>query len=288
MDTRKWFIVLLLLTLVCGFIVAPIQKKPGILKDFKVTPGIDLEGGAELTYRILYESEEEKERQTKKQIPQKLIDILRKRVDQRGLKEPRINLMNEDQIVIQLAVHSEDALQEYKDLLKRQGKLEEREVGTRELHERWDGTPEDAPEGWFAIKNDRKMSGDYDYLAGDYILVSNDLILTGTDFLKVRKEKSPYSGGWSIAFLLTKEAGDRFDQMAKKLYNQTPNGLSAIIVDGKIISKPVINAEKFGGAGVITGSFSEGEATGLVLALKQKPLPCLLKFHDQKRFGSSD
>ena len=118
MDTRKWFIVLVLLTLFCGFIVAPIQKKPGVLKDFKVTPGIDLEGGAELTYRILYESEEEKERQTKKQIPQKLIDILRKRVDQRGLKEPRINLMNEDQIVIQLAVHSEDALQEYKDLLK--------------------------------------------------------------------------------------------------------------------------------------------------------------------------
>ncbi len=274
MDTRKWFIALLLLTILCGFVVAPIDKKPGIFQELKVSLGIDLVGGAELTYRILYPSEEEKEAETKKETPQKLIDILRKRIDQRGLKEPRINLLNDDQIVIQLAILTEDDLQDYMDLLKRQGKLEEREVAPKLIHERWDGTPENAPEGWFAIENNRKMVDDYAYLGGDYILVSSDLIITGTDIERAVKEQDISNPGqWAVRFVLTRDGGERFDRAAKKLFNQIPKGLTAIIVDGKIESKPTIQAEEFNGTGTISGNFTKESAGNLAIVLSNGQLP---------------
>ena len=105
----------------------------------------------------------------------------------------------------------------------------------------------------------------------------------------MEKQKSVYSSdSWAITFILTRKGGERFDRVAKKLYNQTPRGLTAIILDGKIISKPVVNAEKFGGSGVITGNFTKSEAVDLVEALKRKPLPCSLKFWSTKYIQPAD
>ena len=44
-------------------------------------------------------------------------------------------------------------------------------------------------------------------------------------------EQDLSTSGWAVRYVLTKEGSNRFDRVAKKLYNQTPHGLIAIIVD---------------------------------------------------------
>ncbi len=276
MNNRIWFIVLLLVTIVCAFISAPDNdlKSKLNLNGLKVNPGIDLVGGAELTYRILFKSEDTKEEALKDNVPQKVIDILRKRLDERGLKANRITLLNDDQIVIQLTVQSKEELKDYKDLLRRQGSLEEREVATRDIHERWNQNPEEPPDGWIAIQNDRKMGGEYAYLGGDFILVSQEVIITGDDIERATKEQDlTTQGGWAVGFVLKKKGADAFDKSAKKLYNQTPRGLTAIIVDGKIVSKPTIQAVEFNGRGSISGNFDKESAGNLAIILSNGELP---------------
>ncbi len=163
--------------------------------------------------------------------------------------------------------------------------LEEREVASREIHEEWDGDSATAPQGYFAIRNDRKMSGEYDYLGGEFILVSRGVIITDADIRKAKAEQDLTSfDGWSVRFLLTEKGGKRFDEFAKKLYNQSPKGVTAIIMDGKIISKPVVNSEQFGGVASITGNFTRKDAESLARALVTRSLPCALKFQEERKF----
>lgn len=274
MDSRKWFIVILLLTLACVFIVAPVGKKPAFLKDIKITPGIDISGGAELTYRLLYETEQDKKDETKK--PQAVIEALRERINIRGLKEPRLTTLDDDKIVIQIAVQKQEELNDYKDLLKRVGMLELKEVGGREIHRIWKEDPTKLPAGWEAIDNDQPMSGEYDYLGGPQILIRAKPVVTGKDISAASAAPTVgggRAGGWKVHFSLHTQGEREFDKAARELFNQTPKGLIAIIMDGKIISKPVIQAEAFHGSGEITGNFDKKEATNLSITLRSGQLP---------------
>ena len=50
-------------------------------------------------------------------------------------------------------------------------------------------------------------------------------------------------------------------------------GFEAIVLDGKVISAPVIQSHIAGGSGIITGRFSVQEATDLALLLRAGALP---------------
>jgi len=76
--------------------------------------GIDLAGGAELTYRALYSASDPKRRETTQQI----VDVLHRRVDKRGLKDPKITTAGDDMISLQLAGIDKDALEDYKRLIE--------------------------------------------------------------------------------------------------------------------------------------------------------------------------
>jgi len=281
MDTRKWFILTLVVTLAAVIVVIPVGKKPDFLKDIKITPGIDLAGGADLTYRILYK---EGEKRDPKKRPEAVKDVLKKRINQRGLKEPRITTLDDDKIVIQIAVQSPQELRDYKNLLEQVGKLELKAVASKQIHEDWlnrPGTKEgkwelNAPAGYKAIPNSEKLSGEYDYLGHEFLLVTQDPVVTGDEVKNANPAQTigeGRGGGWKIHFELSEEGGKKFDNAAKDLYKQSPKGLIAIIMDGVIKSKPRIQSEKFGGSGEITGSFSKAEADNLAVILRSGQLP---------------
>ena len=56
-EIRAKFIGIVILTLLAAYVVAPIPNKPKIpvLSDAKINRGIDLAGGAELRYKVLFE-----------------------------------------------------------------------------------------------------------------------------------------------------------------------------------------------------------------------------------------
>ncbi|MDP3013260.1 MAG: protein translocase subunit SecD, partial [Candidatus Subteraquimicrobiales bacterium] len=73
----------------------------------------------------------------------------------------------------------------------------------------------------------------------------------------------------------------KFDEVAKKFFG---NRL-AIVLDGEIISAPVIQATEFRGKAQITGKFTADEARELVLVLKTGALPVELEVSEYRTVG---
>src|SRR2546427_411040 len=145
-DTRVRFIGIVILTLISTYIVAPIPDKPKIplLADAKINKGIDLAGGAELRYKVLFPPgfSESKEKATRE-----ATDVIRRRVEAKQLKEPKINSHGDDEIVIQLAGVDADTLNDYKRIIQTTGKLELHAAAPRDLQERYN-KDKVVPEGY--------------------------------------------------------------------------------------------------------------------------------------------
>src|ERR1041384_6596653 len=156
-DIRNKFIFIAILTAVCGYIVAPIPNKPKVplLSEARMGLGIDLAGGAELRYRILYEpGATQKERTTAL-----ATDVIRKRIEGKHLvKEPKINSQGDDQIIVQMAGIDQDTLKEYKRLIITTGKLELFAVAPKEIQEKYN-REKVAPEGYEPIDNTERSHG---------------------------------------------------------------------------------------------------------------------------------
>ena len=105
---------------------------------------------------------------------------------------------------------------------------------------------------------------------GRYLLGPSEL--TGTAVKSARAEFDP-TQGWRVNFSLTSDGSKAFDELAaRNLQKQV-----AIVLDGVVKSAPVIQEASFGGTGVISGNFKEGEAKDLALVLRYGALPVELK-----------
>src|SRR5688572_11728332 len=93
----------------------------GVLFRFRLVPGIDLAGGAELRYKVLLEPGFKGD---PSQATRETADILRRRLAGNQLQEPKINAHGEDGIVIQLPGVDADGLRDQKRLIAPMGKLQ--------------------------------------------------------------------------------------------------------------------------------------------------------------------
>src|SRR6516164_3201639 len=160
-DTRVKFIGIVILTVITAYIVAPIPNKPRIpvLADAKINLGIDLAGGAELRYKVLFEPgfSGSKEAATKT-----ATDVIRRRVEAKQLKEPKINSHGDNEIVIQLAGVDADGLRDYKRLIETSGKLELHAAAPKDIQERYN-RDKVVPSDYMVVENtDRLRGGEYD------------------------------------------------------------------------------------------------------------------------------
>src|SRR5262249_37496871 len=105
-DTRTSFIAIVILTVVAAFIVAPLPSKPAFVATAKINLGTDLAGGAELRYKLLFEPGFTGNREA---ATKTATDVIRRRVEAKQLKEPKINSRGDDEIIIQLAGVDADA-----------------------------------------------------------------------------------------------------------------------------------------------------------------------------------
>ncbi|HEX7898173.1 MAG TPA: protein translocase subunit SecD [Planctomycetota bacterium] len=268
-DTRIRFIVTLVLTALAALAVAPMENKP-FFNDYKIRPGIDLEGGAELRVKFLYAEGETniKERTAE------AADIIRKRVEAKQLKEPRINQIGDDGVVIQLAGVDRQQLEEYKKLLLVGGKLELFETAPQDVQERYNQTKV-ADDGWKVIENPHPRR-DAGYTAwGEKMLIRKQPILTGRSIVRSEPQSQlmPGTRDWYVTFELDAEGSKLFDEAATRLFSYRPPGMIAIMLDEKLNSAPTVQTNKFGGSGRITGIGGEGEAKNLSIILRSGKLP---------------
>jgi preprotein translocase subunit SecD len=75
---------------------------------------------------------------------------------------------------------------------------------------------------------------------------------------------------------------------ARKFGDYTANNIGkpfAIVLDGQVISAPVIQSHIPGGRGIITGSFSVEESTELAVLLRAGALPAEMTFLEERTIG---
>lgn len=281
-DTRFRFIVTLVLTALAALAVAPMENKP-FFNDYKIRPGIDLEGGAELRLKFVYGEGET----NVKDRTAEAADIIRKRVEAKQLKEPRINQIGDDGVVVQLAGVDRQQLEEYKKLIIVGGKLELYETAPREVQERFNQTKQREP-GWKVIENpEPRREAEYAPW-GSQLLIKEKPILTGRSIVRSEAQSELMPGtarAWYVTFDLDSEGAKLFDEAAERLYAQRPAGMIAIVLDDKLNSAPAVQTNKFGGSGRITGVGGEAEAKNLSIILRSGKLPGKISLEQETFVG---
>jgi len=115
-----------------------------------------------------------------------------------------------------------------------------------------------------------------------YWPVTRSSPITGNDLKNARRDQDRF-GGAAVHFLLTAEAGRRFQDLTRRNQGQ----LLAIVLDRQIISAPRINAV-IADSGIIEGgNFTLESAEDLALKLRSGALPAGMEILEERTVGPS-
>ena len=197
-------------------------------------------------------------------------EVVRRRIDELGTREPTIIRQGTSRIVVQVpGLQNPQAL---KDLLGKTAKLEFKLVdqpGTADLA---------------ALAANRAPVGSQvlPYQEGTgRIAVKRSAIVRGDDLIDARAETDPQNGQWQVAITFNSAGGKRFARVTQENTHKP----FAIILDNKVISAPDINEPILGGRASISGSFNAETANQLAIALRSGKLPVALKVVEESTIG---
>lgn len=196
------------------------------------------------------------------------IEIVRRRIDETGTREPSIQRQGDDRILVQLPGLDDPA--RIKRLLGQTARLTFQMV---DMEARTGGR---APPGSVALPADgRSTSQQTEYIVRREIIVSGENLITASTTFDQQ------SGGPAVSFRFDAAGGRRFGQATTDNVGRP----FAIVLDGRVISAPVIRQPILGGSGIITGGFSVQEANDLALLLRAGALPAPLNILEERSVG---
>jgi len=185
------------------------------------------------------------------------IEIVRRRIDDVGTKEPTILQRGEKRILIELPGLKDP--ERIKSLLGKTAQLNFRLVSENSE---------------FGV--DKLISEN-----GEELNVSKRIIMSGDNLIDAQPNINNQNNEPTVSFTLDRLGAQKFgrattDNVGKRL---------AIVLDGKIISAPSINEAITSGSGMISGNFSFQEATDLSLLLRSGALPTPLAVVEERTVG---
>ena len=193
------------------------------------------------------------------------LEIIRRRVDEVGTREPTILRQGADRIVIQVPGIGSAA--ELKELIGTTAQLTFNPVVAR-------GTDPDAAAG---VGNVVLPALDQE---GLYYTVRRTPVVTGEELVDAQPTFDQNSLP-AVSF--------RFNPSgARKFGDYTLENIGspfAIVLDDEVISAPVIQSHIPGGSGIITGNFTIEESTQLAVLLRAGALPAELTFLEERTIG---
>ena len=198
------------------------------------------------------------------------LEIVRRRIDELGTREPSIQRQGDDRIVVQLpGVKDPDHI---KALLGKTAKLT--------FHLLDDSTSAEealkgrVPPGSMVLPSADQGRGQPEtYVVRKRVDVGGDMLVDS---------KATYSEGRPVVSFRFNAAG------AKKFGETTRENAGkflAIVLDDKVISAPRINEPILGGSGIISGGFTVAQAQDLSLLLRAGALPAPLQILEQRTVG---
>ncbi len=239
----------------------------GLARQVQTLTGVgatDIEARAEGDTIIVQLSEAERLASDDRTVRQSL-EIIRRRIDEVGTREPTIQRQGTDRILIQ--VPGIGSAGELKEIIGTTAQLTFNPVVSR-------GTNPDAVAG---VGEKVVPSIDED---GVYYTLDAAPVVTGEELVDAQPAFDQ-NGRPAVNF--------RFNTSgARKFGDYTLENIGApfaIVLDDEVISAPVIQSHIPGGSGIITGNFTVEESTNLAVLLRAGALPAGLEFLEERTIG---
>ena len=188
------------------------------------------------------------------------LEIVRRRIDEIGTNEPNILKRGNDRILVELP--GLDDPMRIKTLLGKTANLTFRFVTS---------------ENDDSFGSEKLENLDTDEISN----VSKRIILSGDNLLDAQPRMDSETNETVVSFTLDRVGAKRFGKA-------TSTGIGkqlAIVLDGKIISAPVIRDAIVSGSGQISGGFTFQSATDLALLLRSGALPAPLNIIEERTVG---
>jgi len=196
---------------------------------------------------------------------QQSLEIIRRRVDEVGTREPTIQRQGSDRILIQVPGIGSAA--ELKDLIGTTAKLTFNAVVRRTTNAGEDPGPRNL---LLPVMGEE----------GSYLVVEETPVVSGEDLVD-SQPAFDQNNRPAVDFRFNPSGAVRFgDYTAANIGKPF-----AIVLDGEVISAPVIQSHIAGGSGIITGSFTVEESTQLAVLLRAGALPAGMTFLEERTIG---
>jgi len=195
------------------------------------------------------------------------LEIVRRRIDESGTKEPLIQRSGKNRILLQLpGIKNPERI---KDLLGKTAKLtfhivDDENSKSLEINK--------APFGKIIVKD--QINPEIKYL------VEKKAQVGGENLVDANAAFDP-NEGHAVNFRFDTTGAQKFG----KTTTENVGNRLAVILDGVVITAPVIRSPITGGSGVITGDFTSQEAADLAVMLRAGALPAPLEIIEERSVG---
>lgn len=268
-------VLLIGMTALCVLAATPVKER--------LKGGIDIVGGSSFTLRVQPRESDsgEKMEVTPQQVEQAIL-VIEKRLNSMGTSEPLIARQGADGILVQMPGVEPETSAKIRETLEKVAKLELREVSRRNDEPGEDGKPlaervqngSEIVPGYKAYTLNGKDEDGNEYTRP--ILLNRRMALGGSDIADA--VPSPQQAD-AVSITLNAEGTDKMIALTKNMRS----GLDriAIVLDGEVISAPVVNQTPLGKQFIVEGLREPGEVQNLANAL-MNPLenPLVVEMED--------
>ncbi len=196
---------------------------------------------------------------------QQSLEIVRRRIDEAGTREPTIQRQGNDRILIQ--VPGIGSATELKDLIGTTAALTFNPVVS---------STSDA-EARAGVGNELVPSMDE---PGVFYIVERAPVVTGEELVDAQPSFDQ-NGNPAVNFRFNTSGARKFGEYTAENIGQP----FAIVLDNEVVSAPTIQSHIPGGSGIITGRFTVEESTDLAILLRAGALPAELTFLEERTIG---
>ncbi len=193
------------------------------------------------------------------------LEIIRRRVDEVGTREPTIQRQGSDRVLIQ--VPGIGSAGELKGIIGKTAKLTFHPVVSRTN----DGATAPGPRNFLYPSLDEE---------GVYYVLEQSPVVTGEE-LNDAQPAFDQNGLPAVNFRFNVAGARKFCEYTGDNVGQP----FAIVLDEEVISAPRINEQICGGSGIITGNFNIEDSTTLAVLLRAGALPAELTYVEERTIG---
>jgi protein-export membrane protein SecD len=209
---------------------------------------------------------------TRQQVMDQSIEVVRRRIDALGTREPDIARAGDDRIVVQVPGLQDPT--QLKEILGKTAKM-----SFQLVDEQADPTAQTAPIGdeILPVLNDNKNA------PPRKVVVQRRVMLSGDRLTDASQGFDQQTSAPVVDFRLDSVGATEFANITR---DHTGHRF-AIVLDKQVVTDPVINQVIPGGSGYITGSFTTQTANNMAILLRAGALPAPLQVIQERTVGAA-